>query len=85
MYPELFTIPGINYTISTFGVMMSLGFLAGYWITCRRMTELGLDPEPVTNLLIWIMIGAVVSSVGGSMIPAVVAAMTDPAQSLRYE
>ncbi len=33
MYPELFTIPGTQYTISTFGVMMAMGFLVGYWIT----------------------------------------------------
>jgi len=62
MYPELFTIPGINYTVSTFGVMMSLGFLFGYWITCIRMQQLGLDPEPVTNILVWIMLGGVIGS-----------------------
>ena len=62
MYPELFTIPGINYTVSTFGVMMSLGFLIGYWITCVRMVELRLDPEPVTNILVWIMVGGVLGS-----------------------
>jgi phosphatidylglycerol---prolipoprotein diacylglyceryl transferase len=62
MYPELFTIPGINYTVSTFGVMMSLGFLVGYWITCVRMAELRLDPEPVTNILVWIMLGGVLGS-----------------------
>jgi len=62
MYPELFTIPGTNYTISTFGVMMALGFLTGYWITIRRMQEEGMDPEPAANLLMWIMLGGV----GGS-------------------
>ena len=62
MYPELFTIPGINYTVSSFGVMMSLGFLFGYWITCIRMEQLGLDPEPVTNILVWIMLGGVIGS-----------------------
>ena len=62
MHPELFTIPGTSYTISTFGVMMALGFLAAYWITIRRMPEEGLDPEPAPNLLMWIMIGGV----GGS-------------------
>ncbi|MDE0884512.1 MAG: prolipoprotein diacylglyceryl transferase [Myxococcota bacterium] len=62
MYPELFTIPGINYTVSTFGVLMSLGFLIGYWITYSRIEELGLDPEPVTNILIWIMLGGIIGS-----------------------
>ena len=62
MYPELFTIPGTSYTISTFGVMMAAGFLVGYWITARRMVEEGLDPEPAQNILVWIMLGGI----GGS-------------------
>jgi phosphatidylglycerol:prolipoprotein diacylglycerol transferase len=62
MYPELFTVPGTQYTISTFGVMMAMGFLVGYWITQKRMIEEGLDPEAAPNILIWIMLGGV----GGS-------------------
>ena len=62
MYPELFTVPGTQYTISTFGVMMAMGFLVGYWITQKRMVEEGLDPEAAPNILIWIMLGGV----GGS-------------------
>lgn len=62
MYPELFTVPGTRYTISTFGVMMAIGFLVAYWITRRRMVEEGLDPDTAPNILIWIMLGGV----GGS-------------------
>ena len=62
MYPELFTIPGTQYTVSTFGVMMAMGFLVGYWITKKRMVETGLDPEAAPNILIWIMIGGVLGS-----------------------
>ena len=62
MHPVLFTIPGTHYPVSTFGVMMAIGFLVAYWITFRRMEEEGLDTEQAANLLIWIMIGGV----GGS-------------------
>lgn len=62
MYPELFTIPFINWPISSFGAAMALGFLAGYAIAIRRMPEEGLDPEDAANLLIWIMIGGVFGS-----------------------
>ena len=62
MYPELFTIPGTGYTISTFGVMMASGFLVGYWITRMRMVEENLDPETAPNILIWIMLGGVFGS-----------------------
>ena len=37
MYPVLFTIPGIGWPISSFGAMMALGFLVGYWISIARM------------------------------------------------
>jgi phosphatidylglycerol:prolipoprotein diacylglycerol transferase len=62
VYPELFTVPGTGLTVSTFGVMMAVGFLAAYWITVQRMMEIGLDPEQAPNILMWIMLGGV----GGS-------------------
>ena len=62
MYPDILTIPGTSYTISSFGLMMALGFLVGYWITMRRMAEQGLDPEKAADMLIWIMLGGVLGS-----------------------
>ena len=59
MYPILFTIPGIEWPISSFGAMMALGFLVGYWIALPRMREEGLDPEDAANLLMVIMLGGV--------------------------
>ena len=59
MYPVLFTIPGLDWPISSFGAMMALGFLVGYWIALRRMKEEGLDPEDAANLLMVIMLGGV--------------------------
>ncbi len=62
MYPELFRIPYIDYSISTFGVMMATGFLVGFWITLRRMAEEGLEPELGSTLLIYVMLGGVLGS-----------------------
>lgn len=59
MYPVLFTIPGLDWPISSFGAMMALGFLVGYWISLPRMKEEGLDPEDAANLLMVIMLGGV--------------------------
>jgi phosphatidylglycerol:prolipoprotein diacylglycerol transferase len=64
MYPELFTIPGTSYAVSTFGVMMAIGFLTAYGMTSHCMGERGLDVEAAPNILIWIMLGGV----GGSKI-----------------
>jgi phosphatidylglycerol:prolipoprotein diacylglycerol transferase len=62
MVPELFTIPGINFTISSFGVMLAVAFLVGTAITGVRMREEGLDPEQATTLLIYVMLGGILGS-----------------------
>jgi len=60
MYPILFTIFG--FPISTFGVMMAVGFLVSAWIVGKRLAEYGLDPELSSTILIYAMIGGVVGS-----------------------
>jgi phosphatidylglycerol:prolipoprotein diacylglycerol transferase len=60
MFPVLFHIG--SFPISSFGVMLALAFLAGTWLTARRMQEIGLDPEGATTMLIYAMVGGI----GGS-------------------
>lgn len=60
MYPILFEFFG--FPISTFGVMMAVGFLVSAWIVARRLGEYGLDPEFSSTILIYAMIGGVVGS-----------------------
>ena len=62
MYPELFRIPGLDYPISSFGVMLAIAFLTGFWITAKRMAEEGLDPELASTLLIYAMFGGLLGS-----------------------
>ncbi len=61
MYPELFTIPGIDLTISSFGLMIACAFLVGAWITSIRMREEGLVPD-ATTLLYYVMFGGILGS-----------------------
>jgi len=62
MYPELFTIPFLDVPVSSFGVMMAVGFLVGMSIAQRQMPERGIDPDLAPTLLVWIMIGGVLGS-----------------------
>ena len=62
MYPVLFELPYFGTPITTFGAMMVAGFLAAYWITSKRMGELGLDVEQASNMLLWCMAGGVIGS-----------------------
>jgi phosphatidylglycerol:prolipoprotein diacylglycerol transferase len=60
VYPILFEIRG--FAISTFGVMMAVGFLVSAWIVARRLREYGADPEQSSTILIYAMVGGVVGS-----------------------
>ncbi len=62
MYPILFELPFLGWPISSFGAMMAIGFLVGYWIALPRMKEEGLEPEATANLLIYIMLGGVLGA-----------------------
>jgi phosphatidylglycerol:prolipoprotein diacylglycerol transferase len=62
MYPELFRIPYLDYPVSSFGAMMAVAFLVGFWIAAKRMREEGLDPELASTLLIYAMLGGVLGS-----------------------
>lgn len=62
MYPILVTIPGIDYDVSSFGVMMILGFLAAYYLTVREFPNKGIDPNWGLTLLTLVMVGGVVGS-----------------------
>lgn len=60
MYPTLWEPFG--FPISSFGVMMALGFLLGAWIMAVRLRDYGLDPEIASSMLLYAMIGGVVGS-----------------------
>lgn len=50
MHPELFTIPGVNITIPTFGAVVMLGFLIATWSAARRAARVKVDPEMALNI-----------------------------------
>ena len=66
MHPILFTIPGLNFPIRSFGLMLAIGFLVGSWILGRLAARYGDDPkgdpERFSRVTFWILIGVVLGA-----------------------
>lgn len=60
MYPTLFEIGG--FTVTTFGVMMFLAFLAGAWAMAAEMRLRDIDPEIAWDLLVWLAVGGILGA-----------------------
>lgn len=62
MFPDLFTIPGINFTINTYGVLLAIAFLSGLFIMGRLAERDGLSKSRVYDLGMWILVSSLVGS-----------------------
>jgi len=66
VHPILFTIPGLNFPIRSFGLMLALGFLVGSWILGLLAARYGDDPkgdpERFSRVTFWILIGVVLGA-----------------------
>lgn len=63
VYPVLFTIPGLNWPIYTFGLMFALAFFLGSLLMERLAKKYGdnpeTDPQAYANLSLWVLFGIV--------------------------
>ena len=65
MYPELITLdlPVLGtITITSFGVMMALSFLTGFWIVRLELLRKGMDEELAGDVLMGAIIGGIVGA-----------------------
>jgi phosphatidylglycerol:prolipoprotein diacylglycerol transferase len=62
LYPNLFTIPGINFVVTTFGVMMFFAFIGGAWIAGRQAMRYGLPSELIWDSLAYCAIAGIVGA-----------------------
>jgi phosphatidylglycerol:prolipoprotein diacylglycerol transferase len=60
MHPILFEIRG--FPVYTYGVMLAAAYLLGLQFALRRARALGLDPNRVMDLGIWIIVSALVGA-----------------------
>lgn len=59
MFPVLFTIPGTNFPVTSFGLMMFLCFLAGAWIGGKQLERYGLPADHIWDNLAWCAIAGI--------------------------
>lgn len=62
MHPELFEIPFINLIIRSFGMMLVIGFIAGFFLLRRLGRKITSDPQLITNLALYCLIAGVVGA-----------------------
>ncbi|MFO0974249.1 MAG: prolipoprotein diacylglyceryl transferase family protein [Phycisphaerae bacterium] len=65
MYPTLFKIPFLPEgwaDIKSYGAMMTVAFLGGIWLACRRALRVRADPDVVINMGFIALIAGVVGA-----------------------
>ncbi len=62
MFPELFKIPGLNLPINTYGLLMAVSFIVGFYVMSRLAARDGLDKNRVYDLGLWVLAASLVGS-----------------------
>src|SRR5258708_15384962 len=60
MHPRLLTTP--FYTLHTFGVLLAAAYLVALWWLTREGRREGLDPDALTSLGLWAIVGAILGA-----------------------
>jgi len=60
--PELIKIPGINFTLSTYGLMLALSFVVGLWLAARLAAKQGYDSAKVYDIGLYMLITQLITS-----------------------
>jgi phosphatidylglycerol:prolipoprotein diacylglycerol transferase len=62
MHPELFEIPFIHWPVRSFGVMLVIGFLLGFYLLGKLGRKISSNPQLITNLALYCLIAGVVGA-----------------------
>jgi phosphatidylglycerol:prolipoprotein diacylglycerol transferase len=62
MYPDLFKIPGLNFTVHSYGVMLLIAFFVGVWWARKRAPRFGVSPAKVYDAAFWALIFGVLGA-----------------------
>jgi len=62
MRPILFEVPGLAYQVHAFSVLLVLGAAAGVYLTAWRAKRVGINPDVVYELAVWVLSGGFVGA-----------------------
>ncbi len=62
MFPELFRIPGLNFTLNTYGLLLAISFIVGLYVMARIAERDGLDRNRVYDLGLWVLAASLLGS-----------------------
>jgi prolipoprotein diacylglyceryltransferase len=62
MHQVFFKLPGIDWPIYGFGLMLFVAFLACTWLASRRAVRVGMTKETIQDFTIWIFIGGLLGA-----------------------
>ena len=62
MFPELFKIPGLNWPLSTYGLLLAIGFILALWLIAKLAEQDGLPKNRVYDLGLYILASALIGA-----------------------
>ena len=80
MLPVLFEIGG--FKVTSFGVMVALGFIVSAWMAARELRRKGLDPEAAWDVAAYAAVGGILGAKLYYMILHLPETMADPTHAL---
>jgi phosphatidylglycerol---prolipoprotein diacylglyceryl transferase len=62
MFPELFKIPGLGITVSTYGFLLAVGFISALWLIANLAERDGLPKNKIYDLGLYILASGLIGA-----------------------
>ena len=62
MFPDLFKIPYLNFTLNSYGLLLAIAFITGLFVMSQLAKRDGLPQERVYDLGLWVLASSLIGS-----------------------